>query len=62
MERASCGSAARRSKPFPRVMKREAHPMECVSDLDAASIVRLAEDHLAHLQALAGDKPQRSYR
>ncbi len=44
---------------IPRVMKREAHPMECVSDLDAASIVRLAEDHLAHLQALAGDKPER---
>jgi len=44
---------------IPRVMKRDAHPMECVPDLSSTSILLLAEEHLDKLGALAGEKAER---
>jgi hypothetical protein len=38
---------------IPHVVGKNAHPMECISDLDATSIRRLAELHLERLGALA---------
>ncbi len=44
---------------IPRVLNRDAHPMDCVPDLGAQSILQLAEAHLDKLQALAGETAER---
>jgi tetratricopeptide (TPR) repeat protein len=44
---------------LPQVLGRNAHPMECIFDLEAKSIGRLAELHLEKLWALAPESAER---
>ena len=44
---------------IPQVTGRNAHPMECIANLDAESIRRLAELHLERLKALAPERAER---
>ena len=47
---------------IPRLLGRNAQPMECIRDLDAETIGRLAELHLDRLKALAPESAERSGR
>jgi len=44
---------------IPAVMGKSVHPMECLAQLDAASIGRLADQHLDWLRAVSGDRADR---
>jgi tetratricopeptide (TPR) repeat protein len=44
---------------IPRLMGRNVHPMECIRDLDAETIGRLAESHLDRVRALAPESALR---
>jgi tetratricopeptide (TPR) repeat protein len=44
---------------IPRLLGRNAHPMDCIRDLDAETIGRLAELHLDRLKALAPGTAER---